>query len=114
MYTRKNYLADQCTFDEYYDQFVSEKTKREVLQHINLTDVLNSKDIHLNDIPMKKWNGISGFRFSGGKLVTRPMIRHDLVKKIRSFGDTITPSVMVCIYKQSARQLQKDHTKANT
>lgn len=108
-FTRKQYLANECTFREFYGQFVDEETKKELLAVIPLDLILASTDEHLNDIPLKKWDSISGVLFSGSQLISRPRIRKDLADKINASSEGVSPATLVCIYKEQARQLQESN-----
>jgi len=59
MFTRKQYLDKECTYREYYAQFVAEDIKRAVATHIGLERIKNSKCEHFNNIPLKVWDRMS-------------------------------------------------------
>lgn len=94
MHTRKQYLAGDCTHSEYYGQFVDEGIKQEVLRKIGKTRLEKSKDLHLNDIPLRLWD-------------TFPLHArtNQLLKQAGTYG---TLSDVVCIYKQAAKQIIKE------
>ena len=93
MITRKEYMAKKSTYEEYYEQFVTEGTKQRVLFHISLKELLASKDKHLNDIDLKRWDNIGI-----GNEVARTVCEAN-----ESSGYSL--SDQVCINKEAARQL---------
>jgi len=110
MITRKDYLNDSKLFNDYYAQFVDEIIKQEVLDKIGIELLLNSKDEHLNDIPLRKWDALAGFVFRGSEMIRRPYsIRKELMDKLKEAGDGVSSAVMVCIYKNAARQIIKSY-----
>lgn len=99
-------MNGEKSHEEYYGQFVDEELKSEVLRFFGESVLLESKDEHLNDIPLMKWDSLTGFRFNGSQLVSRPQyIRRDIKEKISDAGEGISPAAMVCIYKEAARQV---------
>ena len=93
MYTRKQYLDHDCTFAEYYDQFVTDSVISRVATIIGKQRINESTDEHLNDIPLSSWDAI---------LVPFPRYIGD---KMRECGDFPTLAGAVCIAKQAARSL---------
>lgn len=119
MITRQNYMNGEASFKEFFSQFVNEGVKAKVLAVIGKEALLASKDEHLNDIPMKKWDSMAGFRWSiiGGQevAVVKPQTSED-VKPIdagllRDTGEGVSCAGLVCIYKEAARQLIEELKK---
>ena len=114
MYSRKDYLNNVCTFEQYYGQFVNEAVKRKVLRHFS-KDVLKSsfeKDEHLNNLPMRVWDGVGGFAFRGGDMIMRPTSIEPVdIKLIREAGEGVSAYTMVCIYKEAARQIVRSYSE---
>lgn len=97
-FTRKQVLNNECTHREYYGQFVTNGMKSTVLRYFTkdqLTQALQ-EDEHLNSIPLKKWDMIGSTFLSGG---------YYLSDKFKEVGDWVTQSCLVCIAKESARQI---------
>lgn len=95
MKTRQDYINKKCTYEEYYAQFVNDNVKLMVKDHIGINVILNSKDEHFNDIPLKKWD-----------LIGLPYGIRDLLKEA---GDFYTLAGQVCILKAAARQIKKEN-----
>jgi len=98
--TREQYLKGEISFSDYYAQFLDDETEGEMLEQVSLEEIRESKDEHLNDIPMRKWDAITGIRFSGSQLVQRPTIRRELAERIKSAGENISAATLTCIYKR--------------
>jgi hypothetical protein len=92
-FTRKEYLSKVCTHAEYNAQFVDLAIKTRVIEAIGIKALMNSKDEHMNDIPLKKWDRLA-----------MPAPKH-ISDKMRAQGDYPTLGGMVCIYKEAARQV---------
>jgi hypothetical protein len=92
MYTRKQYLNDECDHRDYYGQYVTDAHKRHLTRYISESRIIMSKDEHLNDIPLKEWDNLPIFAGFGQK-------------KLKENGDSLTLSAVVCIYKEAARQI---------
>lgn len=58
-FTRKDRLENKCTHREYYAQFVTDRIKSLVKSQFG-EQLFNSTDPHLNDIPLSKWDNLSG------------------------------------------------------
>jgi hypothetical protein len=99
MITRQAYL-DSTTGDRaqdhraYYAQFVTDHHRATVARFIGLTKLVESKDPHFNDIPLRKWDAIEGL------ILTPSTSAH-----LRKAGDFPTSGGSVCIAKEAARQL---------
>lgn len=110
METRQNYLNGKVSHKDYYGQFVDETMKNEVKRSIGMEDLIKSKDEHLNDIPLAKWDALAGFLFRGSTMVMSPKsIKKELSDKFKSAGEGLSCATMVCIYKEAARQLIADN-----
>lgn len=58
-FTHQDYLDKKCSHREYYSQFVTEYIKSIVLSRFGIEKLLNSKDEHLNDIPLHSWDSLA-------------------------------------------------------
>ncbi len=102
VFTRKAYLNQFCTYEEYYRQFTRYITPPSEL----VTKAQQSKDEHYNDIPLRVWDKY-------GFIVRNNAAVHQAMKKA---GDYLTPAGIVCILKQavrdeiSTRQKQQERT----
>lgn len=97
MLTRKQYLNKECTHREYYAQFVNEEMKRGLRREM-LAAILDSKDEHMNDIPLRKWDS------SGYYLANNFRIR-EMMKESQDF---LTDAGIVCILKEAAKQIKEE------
>ena len=69
MITRKEYMekktidGKRVTFDlhhAYFLQFATDRTRELVISSVGHNRILESKDPHLNDIPLKVWDSLNG------------------------------------------------------
>lgn len=120
MKTRKQRLNNEVSHREYYSQFVNEDVKARVCAVIGLDALLKSKDEHLNDIPMKKWDSMAGFvwRIIGGQevAVQKPRTNLDILPVdarllVDGAEDSISCATLVCIYKEAGKQIIEEHRR---
>ena len=94
----------------YYAQFVNAHVRGLVAGRIGLPTLLASKDPHLNDIPLARWDAFWTYRTaSGGYGITPPGFVADM---IRATGEGASASTAVCILKEAARQVIEAARKA--
>ncbi len=99
-------MDGKVSFRDYYGQFVSDEIKNEVLSFFGKKVLLSSTDEHLNDIPLRKWDALTGFRFNGSEMVSRPtVLPTGLGAKLKESNEGLSASTLVCIYKEGARQV---------
>lgn len=94
MITRKQYINNEATHEQYYNQFITDYEKNEVLRFIGLDTLKNSTDEYMNDIPLGIWN---------------IKVSSTSAKLLRDAGDYLTQAGNVCIMKATARQLLADN-----
>lgn len=58
IFTRHEYIANKCSFWEYYFQFVNHRVEYAVKTYIGLDKILASTDEYFNDIPFHLWDNI--------------------------------------------------------
>lgn len=58
IFTRREYIANECSHQEYYPQFVNDRVKYAVKTYIGLDKILASTNEHFNDIPLHLWDNI--------------------------------------------------------
>jgi hypothetical protein len=117
--TRSEYIKGGGTKNhrQYYAQFVNEAVKAKVVKEIGLATILSSKDEHLNDIPLKKWDKLGGFVWQvirgEERAITQPRTPSDVLpvsyELLKEAGEGVSSSTMVCIYKEAARQLKEEY-----
>ncbi len=93
-FTRADYMAGKCTHREYYAQFVTPFIRATVAESIGTERIRASKDPHLNDIPLARWDELAGGIRTG--------LRADA---LRAAGDFPSLAAAVCILKEAARQV---------
>jgi len=86
------------THEEYYRQFVTPGILYLVESRIGIDAVRASKDEHLNDIPLSKWDDMEPFA-------------RGIAWKLKEAGDGWSKSANVCIAKQAARMLIEGKAK---
>lgn len=91
MNTRIQYLARECTHDEYYGQFVTQEVFGILLSTFGRDCIVQSTDPHFNDIPLRIWDSLPGL--------------HSM-SDLKDAGDYLTLAGKVCIYKAAARQIR--------
>ena len=97
-FTRKEYMDHVCSHREYYAQYVTEGLKKQVLFNIPISELEKSKDEHLNDVELKRWDNV-------------PM-PYSVSTQMKENGDYLTQAGIVCIAKEAARQiLEGDHNE---
>ena len=92
MYTRKQYMNKECSFNEYYEQF-GEHITHEVGSLIGVNRIKNSTDASFNDIPLKEWDNLA------------PIVRMTVGRMLANANGTggISLSDCVCSAKAAAR-----------
>ena len=110
--TREEYMDDKYTHDAYYAQFVTEGIKHRILSVIPKTELMASRDPHLNDIPMKKWDLLAGALVHGANIQGIPGggISHLMAISFKDAGDYYTLAGAVCVLKTAARQIIQGET----
>lgn len=69
MKTRKQYVNNECTHDEYYAQFGKHLVEL-VSNTIGKERIENSNDPHFNDISLNRWDNLAGaVRMKCGKSI---------------------------------------------
>ena len=108
--TREEYMAGNSKacdegrshewLHEYYRQYITDYLRDEVLLAIGCSNILNSTDPHLNDIPLSKWDS----------LFTQ---LHWPTQKLKANGDSHSLMSAVCIAKTIAYDYREAHKNAN-
>lgn len=111
--TRKEYLDGDFTHDEYYGQFIIPSMVADVYAEIGEEWIKRSRDEHMNDIPLAKWDALCGAKMRDSTMVQRPQVPHEITKKFIEAGDKggVSLSDMVCIYKAIARRIKDGRIK---
>ena|SRR6186713_10270 len=99
MYTRKDYLAGNCTHEEYYSQFVTDDILSLVKNTfgVGLLEESLSKDEHLNNIPLGQWDNLTGY------------LPRYVSAGFKNVGDYLTLAGGVCLLKTAAKIVVKNY-----
>ena len=93
-FTRIQYLKKECTFEQYYDQFITDVFIARVRHSIGTKRLLDTKG-DLSKIPLEEWDKIR--------------VPFGTADKMKRLGDTLTLSGQVCIAKRAAKIFIKRH-----
>lgn len=114
MFTHKDYMDKKVSHREYFAQFVNREVIAAVKRKIGLPALLASKDEHLNDIPLRKWDILAGAYYPSVHSAEPVYPRSSgLVssKTLQKAGEGISLGTLVCIYKEAAKQLIESERK---
>lgn len=106
-YTRADYMKNVCDHATYYRQFVNPAVIRIVEQGIGRDAILASKDEHLNDIPLAKWDALAGVRFHGSQYDGHPSIPTARLIALANGSGGISVSDCVSALKQAAQMIRE-------
>lgn len=95
MKSRADYIAGNCTFSDYYRQFITPRLSEAIREKIGLNALHRSKCEHLNDIPLSKWDAL--FQDS--------QIKNEMSHALKAHGDYLSLAGCVCVAKEAARQM---------
>lgn len=102
MFTRKQYLANECTHREYYGQFVTNEIKQAVLRTFSKEELVQAfkDDEHFNNLSLHQWNNVLDPR----------SYNLGLAKALKEAGDVggISLCDCVCTCKEAARQIVEE------
>lgn len=93
MFTRKQYLNNEVSHHDYFIQFATEEMREEVMREIGTDRIKQSKDEHLNDIPLHVWDGLP--------------VPKKCLELLEQANEGYSKCAMVCIYKAIAMELAK-------
>lgn len=100
-FTRKQYLNDECTHEQYFAQFITEWLIRIVESSIWLDRILQWNDQAIwGNIELKRW---------GANCFPQSVI-NDIWVKMRALWDYPTEAWLVCISKACARIIKSKNT----
>jgi hypothetical protein len=117
MITRADYMAANHGDREeghrahraYYAQFVNESTISTVVHYIGEDRILASDDPYFNDIPIRQWDALCGFRQKGMDIEWTGWRHMPISDRFKEAGTWCSPSDLVCIAKEAARQWKEQH-----
>ena len=92
-FTRKDYMSDKCTHEEYYGQLVTQGMRDHIVRAIPQA-LAKSTDPHLNDIPLSTWDRLG--------------MVYGLRSEFEELGDFRSKAGIVCVLKEAARQVKEE------
>ena len=99
MITRKQYMAGEATFREYYGQFVTGAVRSAVKGRFGKA-LVTSEDPHFNDIPLSQWDSLAC------------ILGPNLIGPMRAAtGQHPSAAELVCAVKEAAQQIREAETK---
>lgn len=113
-YTATQKSNGECSHNDFYGQFVTHQMKCVVISKIGHSAVVNSKDPHFNDIPLKQWDALSSAMcqlldsYKWKRLHNTTYEERDKWKFIWSLCSG------VCIAKQAARMIKEEALQNET
>ena len=114
MKSRQQYLNNEISFHDYYVQFATEEMRQKVINKIGIERIKKAikTDEHLNNIPVKEWDLLSGHYWKHNQykewLVGTITVSNECFKLIKEAGESVSSATMICIYKSIAKELIKD------
>lgn len=100
MITRDEYMKDSKNLHRlYFGQFVIPATFFQVISNIGMERICNSKDPHLNDIPLHEWDKMAY------------VVKEHCSKMLKECGDFYSLATATCILKETARQIAEENAK---
>lgn len=93
-FTRKQFLAWECSHDEYYNQFITKERINKVRISIWLDSIILNKEV-----PLQKWGWIFEYDNTG------------IDKDMRKVWDYATQAWFVCLAKACAKKIKEYHDK---
>lgn len=105
MHTRNQYLNGQCSYNQYYDQFVTEQLKNVVSKYFTTAKLVKAydKDEYMNSIQFKEWDKLSYYCETS-----------DMKKMYATAGEYVTHTVAVCTLKQAAKHVVYEFLKGES
>ena len=98
IYTRKDYMSNKCTPEEYYGQLVTQRMKEHIVRAIPQA-LAKSTDPVFNDIPLSTWDRLG--------------MAYSLRSEFKALGDIKSDAGMVCVLKEAARQVKEEFRVTN-
>jgi len=101
--TREQYMNKEVSHFDYHSQFVTESTKRFILNSLTVEQIreaLDSGDEHLNKIKIPYNNMGRGGRWWWDDAPINTIL-------VREAGDNLSPAIYTCVAKAAARILAK-------
>lgn len=102
--TRKQYMDNEYSHDEYYGQWVTDQMISIVAMVIGKDRLLASTDKHLNDIPLRLWDNLPVMDYINKENWKDASLSTYSVETQKQRKFIYSPSDVVCIGKAAARE----------
>lgn len=109
MIKRSQYLAGEVSFIEYYSQFIDDRIRSLVCSHIGTQKLMDSKDEHLNDIPLSVWDKVGEIAFGGSR-----NLYSKYAELLQKADDNCCACWAVCVLKVAAHQIIEGVKKSDS
>ena len=106
MSTRAQMMDKEVSHREYYAQFITPEIERVLLARIGRKAIMASTDEHFNDIPLRKWDAITGYTMHN----TRQPNTYGAGAMLRAANGPaggVSHSDVVCTLKECAKQIRE-------
>ena len=94
-YSKEDYIEDRCSYDEYYNQFITHGLIDFLKTHM-LRAIMTSKQSAFADVPMFLWDNV------------QPVIFKEAGHMIHKAGEQIGADRIVRIAKQAAHKVRAE------
>ena len=98
IYTRKDYMSNKCTHEEYYGQLVTQGMKDHIVRAIPQA-LAKSTDPVFNDIPLATWDRLG--------------MVYSLRAEFEELCDFRSKAGIVCVLKEAAQQVKEEFRVTN-
>lgn len=99
MFTRKQFINNECTHSQYYSQFVDNQVRQLTAAWIGTRTILESIDPNFNDIPSSRWD-----------LLYEVMYSTIGLEKVKKCGDYFSIVFSACVAKEAALQIRNQQS----
>jgi hypothetical protein len=100
-YNRAAYMNNECTFDQYYSQFVTPAMCDNIGVAIGVERIKQSTDESFNDIPLREWDSVA--------LLVKSYCGNAMAHSNASTSNGVlcaSLSDFVCVAKTAAKQIR--------
>jgi len=103
VFTAKDFIEGKCSYEDYYDQFVTKGVTELVSRHIKEERITASTEHSFNDIPLREWDAL--------KDNVNPLVGNKFYE-VNSCG--LALGDCVCIAKRAAELIRENYRQENS